>query len=182
MGATEGARKLHLVILDLPRQSVRQPDQAHRRVAVASGGAWLRSSPTGARAGGLRRQARPGRARRRRCSQPVRDRADQAHADARIEIRKLFDLVRDDVMAATDRRQQPASAYGSVPGSEDFYFVGASQNTRRNEAGCIFFFSRVFFFFGGCVVGFSYDHRDTRIAQRRPARRGVDRGDQGRRG
>ena len=38
-----------------------------------------------------------------------------------IEIRKLFDLVRDDVMAATNRQQQPYS-YGSVPGSEDFYF------------------------------------------------------------
>ena len=39
-----------------------------------------------------------------------------------IEIRKLFDLVRDDVMAATGRRQQPYS-YGSVPGNADFYFL-----------------------------------------------------------
>jgi tetratricopeptide (TPR) repeat protein len=39
-----------------------------------------------------------------------------------VEIRKLFDLVRDDVMEATRRRQQPFS-YGSVPGREDFYFV-----------------------------------------------------------
>ena len=39
-----------------------------------------------------------------------------------LEIRKLFDLVRDDVMAATSRRQQPFS-YGSVPGNEDFYFT-----------------------------------------------------------
>ncbi|HTO63579.1 MAG TPA: caspase family protein, partial [Bradyrhizobium sp.] len=39
-----------------------------------------------------------------------------------IEIRKLFDLVRDDVMAATQRRQQPFT-YGSVSGSEDFYFL-----------------------------------------------------------
>jgi tetratricopeptide (TPR) repeat protein len=38
-----------------------------------------------------------------------------------LEIRKMFDLVRDDVMAATGRRQQPFS-YGSVPGNEDFYF------------------------------------------------------------
>jgi hypothetical protein len=43
-----------------------------------------------------------------------------------IEIRKLFDLVRDDVMLATGRRQQPFS-YGSVPGSEDFYFVSTAQ-------------------------------------------------------
>lgn len=39
-----------------------------------------------------------------------------------IEIRKLFDLVRDDVMSATKRQQQPFT-YGSVPGSEDFYFL-----------------------------------------------------------
>jgi tetratricopeptide (TPR) repeat protein len=39
-----------------------------------------------------------------------------------IEIRKLFDLVRDDVMTATKRQQQPFT-YGSVPGSEDFYFL-----------------------------------------------------------
>jgi tetratricopeptide (TPR) repeat protein len=39
-----------------------------------------------------------------------------------LEIRKLFDLVRDDVMVATARRQQPFS-YGSVPGSEDFFFT-----------------------------------------------------------
>ena len=39
-----------------------------------------------------------------------------------IEIRKLFDLVRDDVMTVTKRQQQPFT-YGSVPGSEDFYFL-----------------------------------------------------------
>lgn len=38
-----------------------------------------------------------------------------------IEIRKLFDLVRDDVMDATERRQQPFS-YGSISGREDFFF------------------------------------------------------------
>jgi hypothetical protein len=39
-----------------------------------------------------------------------------------LEVRRLFDLVRDDVMSSTNRRQQPFS-YGSVSGSEDFYFV-----------------------------------------------------------
>jgi urea transport system substrate-binding protein len=39
-----------------------------------------------------------------------------------LEVRRLFDLVRDDVMTATRRQQQPFS-YGSVSGSEDFYFV-----------------------------------------------------------
>ena len=39
-----------------------------------------------------------------------------------IEIRKLFDLVRDDVLEAASNKQQPFT-YGSVPGRQDFYFV-----------------------------------------------------------
>ena len=42
--------------------------------------------------------------------------------EPKIEVRKLFDIVRDDVWIATNRRQQPF-AYGSLPGREDFYFV-----------------------------------------------------------
>ena len=45
-----------------------------------------------------------------------------------VEINKLFRLVRDDVLAATGRRQEPF-VYGSLPG-EDFYFkppVAAAQ-------------------------------------------------------
>ena len=37
------------------------------------------------------------------------------------EIRRLFDLVRDDVMESTRLKQQPFS-YGSLSGREDFYF------------------------------------------------------------
>ena len=40
----------------------------------------------------------------------------------KIEVRKLFDIVRDDVWIATKRQQQPFT-YGSLPGREDFYFV-----------------------------------------------------------
>ena len=39
-----------------------------------------------------------------------------------IEIRKVFDLVRDDVLEMTNRKQQPFT-YGSVPGRQDFFFV-----------------------------------------------------------
>jgi Tfp pilus assembly protein PilF len=39
-----------------------------------------------------------------------------------IELRRVFDLVRDDVLEATSRRQQPFS-YGSLPGRQDFYLV-----------------------------------------------------------
>lgn len=40
----------------------------------------------------------------------------------RVEIRKLFDIIRDDVWTATKHGQQPFT-YGSPPGREDFYFV-----------------------------------------------------------
>lgn len=41
---------------------------------------------------------------------------------AGLEVRRLFDFVRDDVMEATGRRQKPFS-YGSISGRQDFYFV-----------------------------------------------------------
>jgi uncharacterized caspase-like protein len=40
----------------------------------------------------------------------------------KVEVRKLFDIVRDDVWTATKHQQQPFT-YGSLPGREDFYFV-----------------------------------------------------------
>jgi tetratricopeptide (TPR) repeat protein len=40
-----------------------------------------------------------------------------------IEVRKLFDIVRDDVWTATKHEQQPFT-YGSPPGRDDFYFAG----------------------------------------------------------
>jgi tetratricopeptide (TPR) repeat protein len=42
--------------------------------------------------------------------------------EPRVEVRKLFDLVRDDVWTASKHQQQPFT-YGSPPGREDFYFV-----------------------------------------------------------
>ena len=45
--------------------------------------------------------------------------------EPRIEVRKLFDIVRDDVWKATNRTQQPFT-YGSLPGREDFYFVAGN--------------------------------------------------------
>lgn len=51
----------------------------------------------------------------------------QALLSLPMSIRKLFDLVRDDVMTATMRQQQP---FTYVPGSEDFYFL-TSEVERR---------------------------------------------------
>jgi tetratricopeptide (TPR) repeat protein len=42
--------------------------------------------------------------------------------EPKIEVRKLFDIVRDDVWSASKHQQQPFT-YGSLPGREDFYFV-----------------------------------------------------------
>jgi tetratricopeptide (TPR) repeat protein len=42
--------------------------------------------------------------------------------EPRVEIRKLFDIIRDDVWSATKHGQQPFT-YGSPSGREDFYFV-----------------------------------------------------------
>jgi uncharacterized caspase-like protein len=39
-----------------------------------------------------------------------------------IEVRRLFDFVRDDVLSQTGRRQQPFT-YGSLSGTEEFYFL-----------------------------------------------------------
>jgi Flp pilus assembly protein TadD len=39
-----------------------------------------------------------------------------------LEVRRLFDFVRDDVMELTGRKQKPFS-YGSISGRQDFYFV-----------------------------------------------------------
>jgi uncharacterized caspase-like protein len=41
-----------------------------------------------------------------------------------LEVRRLFDAVRDDVLEATRLRQQPFT-YGSLPAATDFYFVQA---------------------------------------------------------
>ncbi len=38
-----------------------------------------------------------------------------------VEINKIFRLVRDDVLEATSGRQEPFT-YGSLPGSEEFFF------------------------------------------------------------
>ncbi|WP_194456704.1 caspase family protein [Bradyrhizobium sp. CCBAU 53421] len=130
MGATEGARKLHLVILDACRDNP-FANQIKRTVASRSIGRGLAQvepdSGTlvvyAAKHGQVALDGDGGHS-------PFVTALIKRMQTPRIEIRKLFDLVRDDVMVATDRRQQPFS-YGSVPGAEDFYFVGASQNAAK---------------------------------------------------
>jgi uncharacterized caspase-like protein len=54
----------------------------------------------------------------------------QRLATPNVEVNKLFRLVRDDVMEATTGRQEPYT-YGSLPGSEDFYFVQEKKVSRQ---------------------------------------------------
>ncbi len=42
--------------------------------------------------------------------------------EPKVEVRRLFDIVSDDVWMATKHEQQPFT-YGSPPGRDDFYFV-----------------------------------------------------------
>lgn len=122
MGATEGAKRLRLLLLDACRENP-FANQMKRVVASRSIGRGQTQVETDAGmlvvfAAKHGQVAFDG------------DRENSPFASAfvkrlltpHLEIRKLFDLVRDDVMAATNRRQQPFS-YGSVPGNEDFYFL-----------------------------------------------------------
>jgi hypothetical protein len=43
-----------------------------------------------------------------------------------VDVRRVFDLIRDDEMELTGDRQQPFQ-YGSVTGREDFYFLAATK-------------------------------------------------------
>jgi tetratricopeptide (TPR) repeat protein len=54
--------------------------------------------------------------------------------EPRIEVRKLFDIVRDDVWTATKHVQQPFT-YGSPPGREDFYFATTAANAAPAPQG-----------------------------------------------
>ena len=50
-----------------------------------------------------------------------------------VEVRKLFDIVRDDVWTSTTHAQQPFT-YGSPPGREDFYFVSDTPQPDKQSA------------------------------------------------
>jgi D-alanyl-D-alanine carboxypeptidase len=121
MVAVQPARKLRLVILDACRNN---PFIADMRVTVASRAihrGLARVEPDG---GTLVAYAAKG-------GQEAIDGDEAGNSPFAaalvkrlrtpgLEIGKLFRLVRDDVLAATDRRQEPF-VYGSLPG-EDFFF------------------------------------------------------------
>jgi hypothetical protein len=118
----EGARKLRLLILDSCRSN---PFIATMKRTVATRSVGRGLAPIEPEAGTLvvysakhGQEALDG------------DGSDSPFATAlakrmqvpNLDVRRLFDLVRDDVMAVTNKAQQPFT-YGSLSGSEDFYFV-----------------------------------------------------------
>lgn len=123
LAAIDGARRLRLVILDACRNNP-FASQMRRTIASRSVGAGLaRIEPEAgtlivyaAKHGEV---ALDGDSANSPFAEALAKRIQQRPP---AELRRLFDLVRDDVMIATRKRQQPFS-YGSLSGSEDFYFA-----------------------------------------------------------
>jgi len=121
LSAAEGARKLRIILLDACRENP-FARQMRRTVASRSIGRGLaRIEPEGgtlvayaAKHGEIALDGEGG-------NSPFVTALVRHIATPGVEINKLFRLVRDDVLAATGRRQEPF-VYGSLPG-EDFYFA-----------------------------------------------------------
>jgi tetratricopeptide (TPR) repeat protein len=122
-----GARGLRLIILDACRVNPFK-DRMHRAIASRSATDRGLAAPPEPDAGTLvAYSARDG--------QVAADDVDGVNSPfARafvtqlkvpgLEVRRLFDFIRDDVMEATRRRQQPFT-YQSLPGRKEYFFVTA---------------------------------------------------------
>jgi hypothetical protein len=124
MAAVEGAKRLRLIILDACRDNP-FANQMRRTMASRSIGRGL-----------ARVEPEPGTliayaAKHGETAMDGTGTRNSPFAEAFVkrikqtpplEIRRLFDYVRDDVLKATNKKQQPFS-YGSVSADEDFYFL-----------------------------------------------------------
>jgi Tfp pilus assembly protein PilF len=121
MLAVEAARKLRLVILDACRDNP-FAQQMTRTVASRSIGRGLGSVEP--EAGTLVvYSAKHGQiAMDGEVNSPFVNALAKRMTTPNLDIRRMFDYVRDDVMEATQHHQQPFT-YGSLPGGEDFYFL-----------------------------------------------------------
>jgi uncharacterized caspase-like protein len=137
MTVLEGAKKLKLVLLDACRDNPFAPQMRHTAPAEATAAASTAGATVGTRSIGrglaevkvtgaslVVFAAKQGQVALDGDSgdSPFAVAVVQRIATPGVEINKLFRLVRDDVMEATAGRQEPYT-YGSLPGSEDFYFV-----------------------------------------------------------
>lgn len=123
ISAIGGAKRLRLVILDACRDNP-FASQMKRTVASRSVGRGLaRMEPEAgtliAYAAKHGETALDGDGSNSPYAQALAKRIQQTPA---LEVRRLFDVVRDDVMETTGQKQQPFS-YGSVSGSMDFFFA-----------------------------------------------------------
>ncbi|GJE59187.1 hypothetical protein MPOCJGCO_1275 [Methylobacterium trifolii] len=123
LASVEGARKLQVVILDACRDNpfaaamkralgTRSVGQGLARIEPASGSVLVAYA---ARAGQVASDGAAGRA-----NSPFVTALVKNLATPGIEIRKLFGRIRDDVLAETGGRQEPA-IYGSL-GGDDYFF------------------------------------------------------------
>jgi tetratricopeptide (TPR) repeat protein len=122
LAAVEGARKLHVVMLDACRNN---PFIARMRPDAATRGLSRGLAPMEPASGTLvvyaakhGQTALDGGA----GNSPFAAALAKNLVVPGVEINQLFRLVRDDVMEATGGRQEPFT-YGSLPGREDYYFV-----------------------------------------------------------
>jgi len=120
--AIDGAKKLRLVILDMCRSN---PFMSTMRRTVASRSIGRGLAPMEPDAGVLTvfaakdgQEALDGDGK----NSPFAKALAKYINKPNLEVRRLFDYVRDDVMDSTDKKQQPFT-YGSLPGKEDFYFI-----------------------------------------------------------
>jgi uncharacterized caspase-like protein len=125
LGAVEAARKLRIVLLDACRDNP-FARQMRRTAATRSIGRGLaRVEPEGgtlvAYAAKDGQIALDGNG----ANSPFVAALVKHLPTPGVEISKLFRLVRDDVLAATGRKQEPF-VYGSLPG-DDFFFAAAKQ-------------------------------------------------------
>ena len=124
MAAVEGAKRLRIIILDACRDNP-FANQMRRTVASRSIGRGL-----------ARVEPEPGTliayaAKHGETAIDGLDKSNSPFTEALVkrirqtpplEIRRLFDFVRDDVWKETNKKQQPFS-YGSISAEEDFYFI-----------------------------------------------------------
>ena len=133
LNSVEVAKKLRLVILDACRNNPYAQKVAAASASRGIGGANDAASSVGrglsrvepqpgtlvvyaAKAGSL---ALDGDGKNSPFAEALAKRIEQKPP---IEVRRLFDFVRQDVFAATKKEQTPFS-YGSLEASEDFFFV-----------------------------------------------------------
>jgi Caspase domain len=125
MNAVSGAKRLRLVLLDACRDNP-FANQMRRSVATRSVGRGLTNVEPeagtlvvyAAKHGQVALDGDGG-------NSPFVTALTKRMRTPGLEVRRLFDYVRDDVLEMTSRAQQPFS-YGSLPGSEDYYFRAAA--------------------------------------------------------